>query len=230
MECGGYWGKAKLSNPGSVEQVSPLFVAIDGFDGSGKTTLTSSLREYFSSRGSSCAVIGRRAKDSDVVTGALTELVLDSDGTTGLVDDDANAHIRLARLHQRAALGQKAGVDFVFFDRWIASDISRLSPASLHRYVPAFLTAHRSIPIGLTVRLVVDFPTAWRRINARSSSELSPSEKRGEARNRELYDQLNLVWDRWWTEPVISVGSTQSAEEVLASVVGQIQALSRKPA
>lgn len=214
-----------MNRLGDRGEARPIFVAIDGFDGAGKTTLTSSLRDYFTSRGSSCAVIGRRVGDSDEVTGALTQLVLDSDGASDLVDDEANAHIRLARVYQRAALGHKTGVEFVFFDRWIASDLSRLSRATAERHAPAFLSAHRAVPMDLTVRLVVDFATAWRRINARDSADLSPSEKRGETRNHRLFDQLNAIWDRGWVEPVISVGSTQSPEEVLASVVGQIHAL-----
>jgi thymidylate kinase len=203
------------------------FVAIDGFDGSGKTTLTTGLRDYFTSQGSSCVLIGRRLADSDEVTDALTNLILSSDGAGDATDEDANAHIRLARLHQRIALARVADVDYVFFDRWIASDLSRLALATAERHASSFLHVHQAVPIDMTVRLVVDFATAWHRINARDSNELSPSEKRGEARNQMLFNQLDTIWDRNWIEPVISVGSTQPPEEVLALVAGRIEAMGR---
>jgi thymidylate kinase len=214
------------SSPGTGE-FRATFVAIDGFDGSGKTTLATGLQDYFTLRGMSCVLIGRRLADSDTVTNSLTDLVLSSDGGGIPTDEDANAHIRLARLHQRSALAQAADVNYVFFDRWIASDLSRLALPTAERHAPSFANIHHSLPIDITVRLVVDFPTAWQRINARGSAELSPSEKRGEARNRILFEQLNVVWDRNWIGPVMSVGSTQSPDDVLALVAGRIEAMGR---
>lgn len=205
----------------------PIIIAIDGFDGSGKTTLARGLVAELNGRRQTCQILGRREADSNATIAALTSLVLASDGDSSPLSPDGSAHVRLARLYERAAMARKSSADVVLLDRWIPSDLSRLPHGVVAQYLDMFRVAHRAAGVHLTLRLCLDFDTAWSRIASRPQVDLSPAERRGRAHNRVLFDRLATVWDQSWVAPTARIDTSKEPSLAVTESLNAIAGLHR---
>ncbi|MBF4633436.1 hypothetical protein ITJ38_03360 [Agreia pratensis] len=203
---------------------SQVRIAIDGFDGSGKTTLAHGIEQACASSKISCQVIGRKANNSSAPIGALTDLILQSDGRLRPLTPSADAHIRLARLHERIALADNSVAQVVIFDRWIPSDLSRISDATKTTHEADFELASELANIDVLMMLRTSFDTAWNRIEARSNS-MSPGERLGRTHNESLFERLELMFRLEWMTKVLQIESTESEAATLSSAWIQIEML-----
>lgn len=202
-----------------------LRVAIEGFDGSGKTTLVQGLIAHGREIGVACQAIGRKGISATPYIAEITENILRWDAGEVTVGTDENARARLRRASARIELADASRVKFLLFDRWLPSDLSRLSADAQKTYVEAFTTLHREAAIDLTVYLAADFEVLWERIAARPEEECSPSELLGFEHMQELYLRYTKVWSTIWNERRLQIDATNSAEMVLGSVLLAISAI-----
>lgn len=171
---------------------SQIRIAVDGFDGLGKTTLTRSLLRQLSIEGVTVQAIGRRAADCSETSDTLTNLVKAFDARELIVSHQVNAYVRMARLYDRIQVAENSSAEVIVFDRWIVSDLSRL--ANMHQCLPDFLTIHERANIQVLVRMSGDFSIAWDRISMRDPAELSPLEKLGQAHLRPYFQSMDEAW------------------------------------
>jgi thymidylate kinase len=193
-------------------------LAIDGFDGSGKTTLATGIQKACELRNITCQVIGRKTTNSSAIIGAITELILRSDGKIDVLTEAANAHVRLARLHERMALAAESAATVIVYDRWIPSDLSRMSPAARINFGPQFQAANESAQLSAMFSLSTDFDTAWGRIDARRDL-MSPGEMLGREHNQRLYAALNSVLSTGWLRDRIELDSSESEVQTLSTAL-----------
>lgn len=205
-----------------------IVVAIEGYDGSGKTTLVRGLTDVLESRGHRCAQVGRGGEDASSYVSAMTSLIKNSDGGQNSLSPMADMFLRLARLHARIELVGALDCDVVLLDRFLLYDLSRI-PAELRvSCEPLFYQVAAALPIDLTVYLAASFELIWGRISSRSPEELSPKEDRGREYNRLSHMEFErVIVDQKYYRRVEVVDASQTIETVVGIVAATILALSR---
>lgn len=202
-----------------------LRIAIEGFDGSGKTTLVRGLLAQCEEMGVACQVVGRKGTTATPDIWEVTEKILKWDAGEITVSADENARARLGRARARMDLAEASQVDLVLFDRWLPSDLSRLPEDAQERYAKEFSALHRDAAIDLTIYLSADFEILWERIAARPKKEWSPSELLGSRHMQDLYRRYIKVWSAIWNEGRVQIDAAHSADMVLADVLLTFRAL-----
>lgn len=99
----------------------PIIIAVDGFDGSGKTTLVDRLvRDFVNS--------GYRCEKERILTYSMDILTSFSDGTYDYVDIvpyrvQALMHLTESYCYLNRLMERDAGADIIVFDRWFFSNV-----------------------------------------------------------------------------------------------------------
>lgn len=167
--------------------MTPVIVAVEGYDGSGKSTITAALVAGLQGHGRTVATVGRRGPDATPALESLTNLILRTDGHVEHLDPDAEAHIRLARACQRIAIARASTADVVILDRWLGSDLGQLGDATRAEYSDDYSSLASAVDISLY--LEGPFDVLWSRVSSRPQ-EMSPKERLGEEVNRGLHDRF----------------------------------------
>lgn len=167
-----------------------LLLAVDGFDGLGKTTLSNAVVRRLNTEGISARVIGRGLHDSSEAIAQLTLRIKEMDVKSATISPSDNTNIRLERLRLRLALAQRSDEEVIVFDRWVHSDLSRLPQYT--DQIADFENVNNEAAI-LAVSLVGSFALAWERISLREHSALSPAERQGPELMRYYFEQFEDV-------------------------------------
>lgn len=162
-----------------------IIIGIDGFDGSGKTTLCNALLASSKENGLSARLVGRDAQTGDDSTSHITDIIKLSDSKDpALLSTRANFYLRLARAAQRLHICNTSPQDVLILDRFLINDLSMLPPKARPEYCTAFIKLCGSFRI-LSIDIRGEFSVLWDRVQQRP--ELSPKELAGESFNRALF-------------------------------------------
>lgn len=212
----------------SEQEVEPRVIAVEGYDGAGKTTLTQGLLWALRSRGLQVIEVGRSATNSNDATESLTKIIKASDGGDAPLDPRADIFVRLARIHERINLILDAQADIVLLDRFIAYDLSRIDKRLIESYGGLFHEALGRIRLDLTVFLSAPFDLLWSRVVGRGSEMMSAKEMRGKEHNRSGYDELIGTMAQWATTNSVSeIDCSVDADRVLERSLHAIDAIDK---
>ncbi|MEU2909198.1 hypothetical protein ACFYM3_15995 [Streptomyces massasporeus] len=199
-------------------------LAVEGYDGAGKTTLVKNISAILAERRVDCTVIGRGAADSSTNIAAMTQVIKRSDGGFDRLSPCSDMFIRLARTHARIGIAQASGSQVVIFDRFIPYDISRLDEGVSDVGRSLFRDTARAFPVDLTVYLSAEFDVLWGRVNSRS--ELSLKEQLGRDHNLAGYKSLDdVMGSADFFGEILCVDCTQSEADVAAYVWSRMECL-----
>ncbi|RLP98497.1 hypothetical protein [Micromonospora sp. CV4] len=173
-----------------------IVVAIEGYDGSGKTTLVRELVSALDRRGIRCIVVGRSAEDSNSHVAAMTAVIKSSDGGSDTLPPLADMFLRLARLHARIGVINGLDCDVVLLDRFLLYDISRVPVELCVQHAALLEQVANTLHMDLTIHLTTTFDLLWKRVTGRPVYDLSPKERRGRAYNLEGYQRFEQVLAR----------------------------------
>ena len=167
-----------------------LRVAVEGSDGSGKSSVIAHLSALARERRLTTEVIGRKGDYATRSVNAMTSL-LSIDLQT-----NAECRVRLARAWQRADQAARSPADIVLIDRFVVSDLARIQPLAeadpsigreLHEIFQFSLVA-------ATLRCECPFDLSWTRTLTRGAAHLSKKELRGYDYNLALSTRAESIF------------------------------------
>ncbi len=167
-------------------------LAVEGIDGSGKTTVVKELAALCASRSIAFSLIGRRPDSAPPAVAAFTDL-LQAHGSEFALETDLM--VRIAREYQRAAAAAVATSGLVVLDRFVLSVLARAQTEQLAD-IPVSQTLARAVRMARldgTLFIRCAFSDAWARI-ASGTTTLAFKETRGEAYNRAFAAQHEHVF------------------------------------
>lgn len=172
-------------------------LALEGADGSGKSTIASMLRELCELRSIPVRLLGRSAADAPPSVAALTD-VLRAHGLAYSLE--ADLMIRVAREFQRARDASLVASGLVILDRFVLSVLARnRADAVLPSPVePLLLRAVEAASLDATLFVDCPFEVAWARVHASAASEgraRGAKELRGEGYNRAFLEHQRSLFD-----------------------------------
>ena len=166
--------------------MSKVIIGIDGFDGSGKTTLCNSILKFAREKNVKTRLVGRDSNTGDYSIAQFTNIIKKSDSKDpAILSKYANFYLRLARAAQRFDICSTSPHELLILDRFLINDLSMLNVEIRTEYCKSF--SELCIPFEiLSVEIKGEFSLLWDRVQQRS--ELSPKELVGESFNRTLYN------------------------------------------
>ncbi|NJB85441.1 dTMP kinase [Lewinella marina] len=202
----------------------PLFIVIEGLDGSGKTTQVEMLRDYFQARGEACHLT---AEPTDLPTGRLIRSILqkefrvDPRTLAALFAADRVEHI----FHpEEGILAHLAAGRHVIASRYYFSSLAYQSEFVDPGWIAALnRQAKTALPADLTVFLDLDPETSMERITART----------GDDELYETLEKLTHVRDSFHAafsvfgegENIQVINAAQHPVEVADAIIDQVEAL-----
>lgn len=205
-----------------------IVVVVEGYDGSGKTTVMRNLAGVLESRGFRCAQVGRGSEDANSHVAAMTAVIKQSDGGVDPLPPLADMFLRLARLHTRVDLVTALDCDVALLDRFLLYDLSRIPVDLRIPWQALFEQVAAALQVHLTVHLTASFELLWSRVSSCPPEDLSPKEARGRDHNHQGYLELERVLteqDHYQRVEVVDCG--QSIEAVTDAVSAAVLALLR---
>jgi thymidylate kinase len=196
-------------------------VAVEGFDGSGKTSVSLDLARFVRGRGFTAQIVGKRALDSSTSVAALTRLIVRAEGGLLPFSVDGNFYLRLARLAERQAASARP--DLLILDRWVLSELGQLADGQHERFLN--LSRAADILADLTIILDCPFPMAWERVRRRRRA-LTPRQRLGADINERLSVRTSRLAQEWGARlspTTVLVDSSRSLEEVTETARKQLQ-------
>jgi len=195
-----------------------IVVAIEGVDGSGKSSLANFIQRLCQEHGQSCSLIGRRA---GYITPAIAKLSQVLREEVRALTPQADLFLRIAREYQRAHVAALAPQGIVLLDRFV---LTVLSLARVYGHDPDPLTPFlREIvaraDLRATLYVQCPFEVACNRVKIRRPD--SSTRHRGEAMLRRVADfmvedfQRGLFTGQQW--PVDNSKSLAEGQEQVAS-------------
>lgn len=179
-----------------------LVLAVEGGDGTGKTTLANSLKEICGYQGYRCQVIGKTIANSNQAVANITQLIREGKDTNSnsRLTPEADIYLRIAREYERVSLAQSSDADIVLFDRFVVSTMSWAYMADLHQrgIKQILINLATQVELKATIFCSCPFELAWERVMERARLDvqaLSPKEKRGHEYNRNLFRYLKQEFD-----------------------------------
>jgi thymidylate kinase len=179
-----------------------IVVAIEGTDGSGKSSLARFLRDLCVSHGQRCARIGRRSGFTSPTVAKITGLL----GHEGMnLTPQASVFLRVAREFQRAHLAAAAGARIVVLDRFVLSALAlaRLNGQEPEVLAPILKEIILRADLHATIFVSCPFDVAWHRVRERSHGapgRRTPSEallRRMSALLEEDFHRGTLTGQQW---------------------------------
>jgi thymidylate kinase len=193
-----------------------IVLALEGVDGSGKSSLAGFLQRLCREQGRSFTLVGRGEATSGPLVGKLTRLLREEPGLT----PPAEVFVRLAREHQRARLAASVASGVVVLDRFVLSDLALIRLNGLDPY--PFLHLLRDLVsrahLYATVLVRCPFEVAERRARERDRGGAG-YERHNAALRRRLgefleddFESGTLTGQQW---PVDNAGELGAAEAQL---------------
>jgi thymidylate kinase len=193
-----------------------IVLAIEGVDGSGKSSLAGFLQRLCQEHGRPFTLVGRGEATSGPLVGKLSRLLREEPGLT----PSAEVFVRLAREHQRARLAASVASGVAVLDRFVLSLLALVRLNGLDPY--PFLHLLRDVVsrahLHATVLVRCPFEVAERRARERDRGGTS-YERHGAALRRRLgefleddFESGTLTGQQW---PVDNAGELGSAEAQL---------------
>jgi len=206
----------------------PIVIAIEGFDGAGKSTLAEGLKRHFDAIGSSTQVVGKRLDEADIPTDLITNILMQVEGRRLQVHDMTHMHLRLARLHARLALAHGEANVYIM-DRWVLSELTYMS---LHSESTAghLVDELDGLAANITLFLKCSFDVSWSRVQARGNA-LTPKQALGAEWNEHIFDRLQ----RFAVHPpdvvgkIVALDATRPVESVLESALEVLESARATP-
>lgn len=167
-------------------------LAVEGIDGSGKTTVVKELAALCASRSIPFSLIGRRPDSAPPAVAAFTDL-LRAHGSEFALETDLM--VRIAREYQRAVEAARAVSGLVVLDRFVLSVLARAQAERLS-HIPVTQTLTRAAHMARldgTLFIRCEFAKAWARITS-GTTPLAFKETRGEAYNESFAAQHEHVF------------------------------------
>ncbi len=202
----------------------PLFIVIEGLDGSGKTTQVERLKDYFQARGESCHVT---AEPTEMPTGRLIrsilrrELTVDPRTLAALFAADRVEHV----FHpETGLLAQLAGGHHVIASRYYFSSLAYQSEYADPAWIAALNQQARStLPADLTLFLDLEPEISLQRIATRPGPDelFETMEKLTHVR-----ESFHLAFQHFGGgENIQIVDAGAPAEEVTELIIQAVEAL-----
>lgn len=194
-------------------------LAIDGIDGSGKSTVARAVIAALSSRGIRAATADRSGPAAQVAVDGLTTMIKRSDGRLEILDRRAEALVRGARAWQRLAARRQG--EILVLDRWLVSDLGSISEDAFEAHRAVFEGLIRTTSRGLTILLDAPFEVTWSRVSSRPWSDMSPKEQLGREANRRVHQEIETGAARFADcgGVLVRVDARQPADRVIDTVL-----------
>jgi thymidylate kinase len=194
-----------------------LVLAIEGMDGSGKSSLAGCVRRLCLESGQPCTTVGRRAVHATPAVGKLTRLIQEESGN---LTGPTAVLVRLAREYQRAHLAAEVPAGVVLLDRFVVSvlALARVTNQPVDLFLPLCRDIVGRARLNATVFVRCPVELCRQRVDARVEPG-QPPRIRDVGLLRELsvtmaaeFERGVLTGDRW---PVDNGGPLEEAEEQL---------------
>jgi thymidylate kinase len=195
-----------------------IVVAIEGVDGSGKSSLASFIQRLCQEHGQSCSLIGRRA---GYITPAIAKLSQVLREEVRALTPQADLFLRIAREYQRAHVAALAPQGIVLLDRFVLTVLSlaRVYGHDADPLTPFLREIVARADLRATLFVHCPFEVAYHRVKNRRPD--SSTRHRGEAMLRRVADfmaddfQRGLFTGQQW--PVDNSKSLAEGQEQVAS-------------
>jgi thymidylate kinase len=195
-----------------------IVVAVEGIDGSGKSSVAQLVEELCASHKQPFTRIGRR---TGLVNPAITKLTHVLGRESSHLTAQAEMFVRLGREAQRAHLASTVSTGIVLLDRFV---LSVLAVARFHNQDAEQIYKHLKqimVRADLHATVLVECPleVAWSRVLVRGGSRSGQSENSRRVMRRmaqymeEDYRRGNLTGRQW---PIDNAGSLAGTAEQLA--------------
>ncbi len=196
-------------------------IAIEGIDGSGKSSLARHIQALCQTRKVPCTRVGRR---SGYVTPLIAKLTRMLGEETRNLTTRAEICLRLAREHQRARLVERAPDGIVVLNRYV---ITLLSLARLYECDSDFLreelgTLVRGARLDATLFIRCPFEDAWARVTERNPRLSHPKMRTKPLLHKvarfmeEDFERGFLTAAQWRVE---NTGTLQEAEQQVTALL-----------
>jgi thymidylate kinase len=145
-----------------------LVIALEGSDGSGKSSLARFIEALCKQQGKNCTRIGRRSHSASPVVAKLTELLR---AEAGNMTPRTEVHLRIARAYQRAYLAALAPPEVVVINRFVLSILSRarLNGPGAEHLIPMLKELTAISELHATIYVKCPFEMAWGRVKNRQA-------------------------------------------------------------
>ncbi|WP_116124318.1 dTMP kinase [Lewinella sp. IMCC34183] len=200
----------------------PLFIVVEGLDGSGKTTQVERLRHYFQARGASCHLT---AEPTELPTGRLIRSILQKEHAVdprtlaALFAADRVEHI----FHPDSGiLAQLAAGHHVIASRYYFSSLAYQSEFVDPGWIAALnREAKRSLPADLTLFLDLPPEVSMERIARRPGNDELYETLEKLTHARESFLQAFHYFGEG--ENIVSVDATASVEDVGEAIIRAVE-------
>ncbi len=201
----------------------PLFIVIEGLDGSGKTTQINHLRDYFHVRGEACYLT---AEPTELPTGRLIRSILRHEHTVdprtlaALFAADRIEHLFAPEVGILAKL--EAGYH-VIASRYYFSSLAYQSEHADPGWIAALnREAKRTLPADLTIFLDLPPEVSMARLGGRESLELFETTEKL-AHVRESFRQAFAIFGEG--EHIVTVDARREEAAVAEQIADAVEAL-----
>jgi thymidylate kinase len=180
-----------------------IALAIEGGDGTGKTTLAHTLQVVCQQQGFTCQIVGKKAHNASQAIANITNLIQMGKmavNPNNQLYTETDVYLRIAREYQRAIWAKNCDADIIIFDRFIISTMSWAYLAALRQQEikQTLLNIADDVRLKATFFCTCPFEIAWQRVMDRAKQgiqALSPKELRGKAYNKILFQHLKQEFD-----------------------------------
>jgi thymidylate kinase len=195
-----------------------LVVAVEGPDGSGKSSLIRFLEELCAQHGRPITRIGRRGPHATPAVARISRLL---EGEDGALPPMAAALLRTAREELRAEVAAAAPAGVVVLNRFVLTALALIREAGpdAEAFVPLLGDTAERAGLCATVFVRCPFEVAWERLRARDRGRPVRDRRGREVLERlavlldEEFDRGRLTAEQWLVD---NAGEPAAAEEQLA--------------
>ena len=211
-----------------IDEHRPLFIVIEGLDGSGKSTQIEMLRDHLQAGGESCYLT---AEPTDLPTGKFIRRILagevsvDPRTLAGLFAADRTEHLFHA---QQGLIAKLAAGHHVIASRYYFSSLAYQTDEVDPAWVASLnLLAKRTLPADLTVFLDLPPETSMERISRRAApTELFENEDK----LRSVRDNFRLAFERYGEgERIETVDASRNPVDVADEIAAHVDRLRTQP-
>lgn len=202
-----------------------VIVGLDGFDGSGKTTVMNGVKARLEDTKTPVSPIGRDSHTGGAFVGDITTIIKEADALeAGAVPPYADLYLRLARFSSRLARASQTPTEVTIWDRFVLNDMLMISEDLREDFAVRVRDAIGEFRV-IHINLECDAKVALERIFARS--ELSPKERLGRAHLTSLaerYSVLSRTAQFTWPFYIVRTDGPieRAVEEVMALVTAEV--------
>jgi thymidylate kinase len=194
-----------------------LVIAIEGVDGSGKSSLAQYIQRLCEEHGQTCSLIGRRAGHITPTIARLSQVLRDE---VRHLTPQADVFLRVAREYQRAGAAACVAEGIVLLDRFVLTVLSlaRVYGQDVDGLIPFLRDIAGQATLQATIFVHCPFEVAWHRVERRRPG--SSLRRRAQGMLRQVADfmvedfQSGLLTGEQW--PVDNSGPFEQGQEQVA--------------